>query len=133
MTTPHLREHAVVLGAGMAGLLAARVLSEFYETVTIFERDELPENPVQRKGIPQGRHVHAFTSGGSNTLGRLFPGLLDELVDAGANVWDDGDLSRLWLRYGGYEFKNSGRFADPAAAVPVAASDTTELDGSNHG
>jgi 2-polyprenyl-6-methoxyphenol hydroxylase-like FAD-dependent oxidoreductase len=116
-----MREHAVVLGAGMAGLLAARVLSEFYEAVTIVERDELPENPVQRKGIPQGRHVHAFTSGGSNTLGRLFPGLLDELVDAGANVWDDGDLSRLCFRYGGYEFKNSGRFADPAASATYLA------------
>jgi hypothetical protein len=73
----------------MAGLLAARVLSEFYEAITIVERDELAEVPVQRKGIPQGRHVHAFTSGGSHVLGRLFPGLLDELVDAGPDVWDD--------------------------------------------
>jgi 2-polyprenyl-6-methoxyphenol hydroxylase-like FAD-dependent oxidoreductase len=116
-----MREHTVVLGAGMAGLLAARVLSEFYETVTIVERAELPENPVQRKGIPQGPHLHAFTSGGSNTVGRLFPGLLDELVDAGANVWDDGDLSRLCFRYGGYAFKSSGRFADPAASATYLA------------
>jgi choline dehydrogenase-like flavoprotein len=87
MTPPNSRKDALVLGTGIAGLLAARVLSEFYETVTIVERDELPDNPVQRKGIPQGRHVHAFTSGGSHVLGRLFPGLLDELVGAGANVW----------------------------------------------
>jgi 2-polyprenyl-6-methoxyphenol hydroxylase-like FAD-dependent oxidoreductase len=106
----------------MAGLLAARVLSEFYETVTIVERDELAEVAVQRKGIPQGRHVHAFTSGGSHVLGRLFPGLLDELVDAGAHVWDDGDLSRICFRFGGYGFKNSGRFADPAASATYLAS-----------
>lgn len=114
-------EHAVVLGAGVAGLLAARVLSEFYGTVTIVERDELPDVPVQRKGIPQGRHLHAFMSGGSHVLGRLFPGLLDELIDAGANVWDDGDLSRICFRFGGYQFPNSGRFADPAASSTYLA------------
>ncbi|HET6732099.1 FAD-dependent oxidoreductase [Mycobacterium sp.] len=123
MTPPNRsRKHSVVLGAGMAGLLAARVVSDFYETVTIVERDTLPSDPVQRKGIPQGRHVHAFTSGGSQVLGRLFPGLLDELVDAGANVWDDGDLSRICFRFGGYEFKNSGRFADPVASTTYLAS-----------
>jgi 2-polyprenyl-6-methoxyphenol hydroxylase-like FAD-dependent oxidoreductase len=123
MTPPNRsRKHSVVLGAGMAGLLAARVISNFYETVTIVERDPLSSDPVQRKGIPQGRHVHAFTSGGSHMLGRLFPGLLDELVDAGANVWDDGDLSRICFRFGGYEFKNSGRFADPVASATYLAS-----------
>ncbi|OBA87747.1 hypothetical protein A5662_25700 [Mycobacteriaceae bacterium 1482268.1] len=119
---PHTRKHAVVLGAGMAGLLAARVLSEFYEAVTIVERDELTGAPVQRKGIPQGRHVHAFASGGSQVLGRLFPGLLDELVNAGAEAWDDGDLSRICFHFGGYVFKNSGRFADPAASAMYLAS-----------
>jgi 2-polyprenyl-6-methoxyphenol hydroxylase-like FAD-dependent oxidoreductase len=117
-----MRNHSVVLGAGMAGLLAARVLSEFYETVTVVERDELPEIPVQRKGIPQGSHVHAFMSAGSHVLGRLFPGLLDELVAGGANVWDDGDLSRVCFRFGRYEFKTSGRFADPAASATYLAS-----------
>src|SRR5271168_2148496 len=121
MTPPNSRQHAVVLGAGMAGLLAARVLSEFYNTVTIVERDELPQLPVQRKGIPQGLHVHAFMSRGSHVLGQLFPGLLDELVDAGANVWNDGDLSRVCFRSGRYEFKNSGRFADPAASATYLA------------
>lgn len=116
------REHAVVLGAGMAGLLAARVLSEFYETVTIVERDQLPRTPLQRKGIPQGHHVHAFMCTGSQVLGRLFPGLLDELRDAGANVWDDGDLSRVCFRFGDYAFKSSGRFADPSASATYLAS-----------
>lgn len=122
MTTPTPREHAVVLGAGIAGLLAARVLSRFYEAVTIVERDELAEIPLQRKGVPQGRHVHAFTSGGTHALGRLFPGLLDELIDAGAHVWDDGDLSRICFRFGGYAFKRSGRFADPAASATYLTS-----------
>ena len=79
----------MVLGAGMAGLLAARVLSEFYETVTIVERDQLPRDAPAAQGdstrAPRSR-IHCT---GSQVLGRLFPGLLDELRDAGANVWDD--------------------------------------------
>ncbi len=48
---------AVVLGAGMAGLLAARVLADAYQRVTVVERDPLPQRPANRKGVPQGRHA----------------------------------------------------------------------------
>ena len=74
-----VRERAVVLGAGMAGLLAARVLSECYDSVTVVERDKSLECPSPRKGVPQGRHVHMFLSRGTQVLAELFPGLLDEL------------------------------------------------------
>lgn len=43
------REHAVVLGAGIAGLLAARVLSEFYASVCVIERDKAPGLPIPRR------------------------------------------------------------------------------------
>jgi phytoene dehydrogenase-like protein len=82
MTEKTHRDHAVVLGAGMAGLLAARVLSEFYDSVSVVERDRLPGYPTERKGVPQGRHVHNFLSRGLNVLTELFPGLLDELAAA---------------------------------------------------
>jgi 2-polyprenyl-6-methoxyphenol hydroxylase-like FAD-dependent oxidoreductase len=114
--------HAVVLGAGMAGLLTARVLSEFYEQVTVVERDRLPDTPVQRKGIPQGRHLHSFLSRGCQLLDEFFPGILDELVDAGAAVVDDGDLSRVYTRIGAYEANRWEKFADPAALVFYLAS-----------
>jgi phytoene dehydrogenase-like protein len=52
------RSHAVVIGASIAGLCAARVLSDFYDRVTLFERDDLPGTPVTRKAVPQGRHLH---------------------------------------------------------------------------
>ena len=53
------RGSVVVLGAGMGGLVAARVLADHYARVTIIERDRLPaEGP--RKGVPQGRHVHGL-------------------------------------------------------------------------
>lgn len=61
----------------MAGLLAARVLSDSFETVTIVERDQLPRTTVQRKGIPQGHHVHRLLSRGSQLLDEFFPGILE--------------------------------------------------------
>jgi 2-polyprenyl-6-methoxyphenol hydroxylase-like FAD-dependent oxidoreductase len=117
-----LRGHAVVLGAGMAGLLAARVLSEFYTTVTVVERDQLPANPLQRKGIPQGRHLHSLLSRGTHELERLFPGLLDELIAAGAGVLDDGDLSRVYTRFGHYVLNREQKFTDPATLKIYLAS-----------
>lgn len=116
------RHHAVVLGAGMAGLLAARVLSEFYDSVSVVERDRLPGYPTERKGVPQGRHVHNFLSRGLNVLTELFPGLLDELAAAGAVVAADGDLSRVYTRIGRYELKRSGMLADPTLLTLCLAS-----------
>ncbi len=110
-----LGAHAVVLGAGMAGLAAARVVSEFYDQVTVVERDVLPDGPQQRRGVPQARHLHGLLVGGMQALTQLFPGLDEELRAAGAPVSDEGDLSRmsLWMR--GHELNRSGRFADPDA------------------
>lgn len=108
---------AVVCGAGMAGLLAARVLSEFYDNVTIVERDTLVDNADARRGVRQGRHSHVLTSRGSQEIGKLFPGLLQELIDAGATVCDEGDLSRVSIRIGGREYNRSCTFADPDSVV----------------
>jgi 2-polyprenyl-6-methoxyphenol hydroxylase-like FAD-dependent oxidoreductase len=113
---------AVVCGASMAGLLAARVVSEFYESVTLVERDVLPTDSAQRRGVPQARHLHALLSRGSQALGDLLPGVLDELAAAGANVIDDGDLSALCFRIGEHELNRSGKFADPASLVVHIAS-----------
>ena len=93
-----LGQQAIVCGASMAGLLAAGVLSDFYEAVTLVERDRLPDGPEQRRGVPQARHWHALLSTGSKTLDQLFPGLLDELVTAGATVVDSD--TRVYLRQG---------------------------------
>ncbi|HYP94037.1 MAG TPA: 2-polyprenyl-6-methoxyphenol hydroxylase-like oxidoreductase [Mycobacterium sp.] len=115
MTT--LGEHAVVLGASMGGLLAARVLADFYETVTVVERDVLPETSANRRGVPQGRHVHLLLGRGSQVLDELFPGFLDELVAAGAPSFD-GDMSKLYLSNGGHLFPRSGRAKDVPFFLP---------------
>jgi 2-polyprenyl-6-methoxyphenol hydroxylase-like FAD-dependent oxidoreductase len=112
-------EHAVVLGASIAGLLAARVLAEFFRTVTVIERDELPDDPVNRRGVPQGRHVHALLTGGAKILEELFPGFLDELAAAGAPVWDDGDLSKLSVSFSGHELPRSGTIAGDHKALAM--------------
>jgi len=68
-------DHAVVLGASMAGLLAARTLSDSFETVTVVERDVLPDDAANRRGVPQGRHLHALLARGAQVLEEFFPGL----------------------------------------------------------
>jgi 2-polyprenyl-6-methoxyphenol hydroxylase-like FAD-dependent oxidoreductase len=94
----------------MGGLLAARVLADFYRTVTVVERDVLPTSSAQRRGVPQGRHVHALWPRGSQILDELFPGFLTELLADGCTVWDDGDFSKYYLSFGGHQFVRSGTF-----------------------
>ena len=77
-------EHAVVIGGSMAGLLAARALTDAYERVTVLDRDTLPDGFEGRRAIPQGRHAHALLPHGQACLDALLPRFSDELVAAGA-------------------------------------------------
>jgi 2-polyprenyl-6-methoxyphenol hydroxylase-like FAD-dependent oxidoreductase len=79
---------AVVIGGSMAGMLAARVLADHFATVILVERDRFPVGPEGRKGVPQGRHVHALLMRGRDILEDLFPGLQTELGAAGAPPLD---------------------------------------------
>ncbi len=94
----------------MGGLLAARVLSDFYQTVTVVERDQMPTSTAQRRGVPQGRHVHALWPRGSQILDELFPGLQTELVTDGGKLYSDGDSSKFYMSFGGHQFVRSGPF-----------------------
>jgi len=88
MTTDRTRDHAIVLGASMAGLLAARVLSECYRSVTVVDRDVMPAVGQPRRGVPQGRHLHALLARGAIVLDELFPRLRPELAEHGAVLGD---------------------------------------------
>ncbi|MFD5426773.1 FAD-dependent oxidoreductase [Streptomyces sp. NPDC127084] len=94
------REHAVVIGAGIAGLLCARVLSDVFAHVTIIERDRLAPEPRPRKGVPQGRHAHALQARGLQAFEQLLPGTRDALTAAGAPLADFCRAGRLRLPYG---------------------------------
>jgi 2-polyprenyl-6-methoxyphenol hydroxylase-like FAD-dependent oxidoreductase len=78
------RSHAVVIGAGMAGLTAAQAISRHFGKVTIIERDVLPAEAAPRSGTPQAQHAHALLAGGLKALQTLFPGFENDLVEAGA-------------------------------------------------
>ncbi len=71
----HLGDRAIVIGASIAGLLTARVLSDVYARVTVVERDRLPDRPVRRKGVPQGKHTHLLLRRGADIIQSLFPEL----------------------------------------------------------
>ena len=90
------KDHAIVIGGGIAGLLAARVLAEHFGRVTLVERDTLPAGTGYRKGIPQSRHQHIFLPRGRQIVERLFPGFADALVSSGAEPLDLGQ-SGHWL------------------------------------
>jgi 2-polyprenyl-6-methoxyphenol hydroxylase-like FAD-dependent oxidoreductase len=78
----------VVIGGSLAGLLAARVLSETYQHVTIVDRDEMPVEPVHRKGVPQSRYTHGLLARGFEIFEELLPGLGVDLLEPGALVQD---------------------------------------------
>jgi 2-polyprenyl-6-methoxyphenol hydroxylase-like FAD-dependent oxidoreductase len=92
--------HAVVLGASMAGLLTARVLSERFDQVTIVERDPVADRPDARKGQPQTRHLHGLLASGLQVMSAYFPDLADALRAEGAIVSDMGE-GMNWYTYGG--------------------------------
>src|SRR5262245_297484 len=77
-------QQAVVIGAGMGGLSAARALADHFDRVLVLERDMRPAEPLDRAGVPQGRHVHGLLAGGQRALGELFPGFESDLLRAGA-------------------------------------------------
>ncbi len=91
--------HAVVIGGSIAGLLAARVLVNHFDLVTIVERDRFPEQPEPRPGVPQASHIHVLLAQGLRILEQLFPGLEEELTAAGASPidWiDDWSMLGSW-------------------------------------
>ncbi|WP_231639766.1 FAD-dependent oxidoreductase [Mycobacterium sp. Marseille-P9652] len=101
-------DHAVVLGASMAGLLAARSLADAFERVTVVERDPLPDGYGDRRGVPQGRHLHALLPRGAQVVEGFFPGVLEDLVRDGAQYFDGSDLSRLHYNVGGHLLARTG-------------------------
>jgi 2-polyprenyl-6-methoxyphenol hydroxylase-like FAD-dependent oxidoreductase len=108
---PRAGREAVVLGGGMAGLLAAAALAEAFDRVTLVERDHLPADGRPRRGVPQGRHVHVLLSRGANAIEELLPGFLTELTRAGGVTVTN--LSRLHLDFGGRVLSHAHSESDP--------------------
>ncbi len=76
--------HALIIGGSIAGLLAARVLVDYFDQVTILDRDTFPETPDHRKGVPQSQHAHVLLAWGQVIISQMFPGIIDDLRADGA-------------------------------------------------
>lgn len=91
---------AVVIGGSVAGLTAARVLSKYFESVTVIERTSMPDGADFPKGVPQSRHPHALLLRGEGILEELFPGLKQDLLDGGAQQINFGRDLEMRFPYG---------------------------------
>jgi 2-polyprenyl-6-methoxyphenol hydroxylase-like FAD-dependent oxidoreductase len=117
--------HAVVLGGSMAGLLAARVLSEHFERVTVIERDDDVHGARARKGVPQGNHLHAFLARGRMIAEALFPGLCEDLVTAGA-VRVNAGRELAWHQCGGWRVGHDSDISFLSMSRPCLESQVAE-------
>lgn len=100
---------AVVIGGSIAGLMAARVLSDHADEVLVVERDVSDVDGGPRAGVPQGSQVHALLPAGAVQLERWFPGFAEEAIAGGAVVPPkDGSRDGFYLN------------GQPRLAPPVA-------------
>ena len=114
----YVGKHAIVIGAGMGGLMAARALADHYDEVTIFERDALPDSSEPRKGLPQGKHSHGLLARGREILEQLFPGFTEQMVNQGAmsaDILNDG----LWFNHGVYLCSAPSKMRGLGASRPM--------------
>src|SRR5436305_138613 len=95
-----VNRHAVVVGGSIGGMLAARVLADHFDQVTVVERDQLPEGSENRPGVPQARHLHFLFKRGLMVAEELFPGITADLQEAGSHLLDQGSDFRILYRSG---------------------------------
>jgi len=71
----------VIIGASLAGLFAAAAADAAGARTMIIERDTLPETPLARKGVPQGRQPHVLLHRGLLAAEKLVPGIREDLLN----------------------------------------------------
>src|SRR3982751_6628632 len=94
------RKHAIVIGGSMSGILTARVLSDYYERVTLTDRDRMPEDIELRDGTPQARHLHVLLAKGLQIVEELFPGIGEEMTAKGATTQLWGRDTTVYMKHG---------------------------------
>src|SRR5690348_16008978 len=94
------RQHSIVIGGSVSGMLAARVLSDHFEHVTLIDRDHLPEAVEFRDGTPQAQHAHILLGNGLEILETLFPGIKQEMSAQGAATQHWGRETMVYMKQG---------------------------------
>jgi 2-polyprenyl-6-methoxyphenol hydroxylase-like FAD-dependent oxidoreductase len=108
---------AIVLGASVSGLLAARALSDRFERITVVERDALADGATSRRGVPQSAHAHGLLASGYRVMDRYFPGMMQELNALGAPLTDVvGNF--LWFQYGHWKLRFDSGLRGVAVSRP---------------
>ncbi|MDX6457206.1 MAG: hypothetical protein QOE55_903 [Acidobacteriaceae bacterium] len=97
----YIGKRAIVIGAGVSGLAAARAVADHFEEVVVLERDELPSGSTIRPGVPQGTQAHGLLGGAVKGLRELYPGFDQDLVEAGAVLVNPG--FELLLEFPGFD------------------------------
>lgn len=110
--------HAVVIGASVAGLCAARVLCDHFDRVTVLEKDALRDDASLRRGVPQARHVHALLIGGQRIIEGLFPGFTAWMIANGAETPNMG-ADAAWYVFGGFRPKYRSELNPICASRPL--------------
>lgn len=110
---------AIVIGASMAGLLAARALADHFEQVTLLERDTFPPLGANRKGVPQGKHTHVLLERGRDVMEQFLPGLTENLTDHGAVMIADVSRNVRWFHSGGYHKPGVSGFSGVGVSRPT--------------
>jgi 2-polyprenyl-6-methoxyphenol hydroxylase-like FAD-dependent oxidoreductase len=113
------RSKAIVIGASMAGLLAARVLADYFDKVILLERDTFPEPGLNRKGVPQGKHTHVLLEKGRQIMERYLPGLTEDLMRKGAVYVNDVSLNISWFHSGGFHKPGISGISGVAVSRPT--------------
>lgn len=96
-----LPERAVVLGCGMAGIAAAAALRNHFEDVVVIERDEIPQQPEPRRGVPQHAQLHNLLTCAQSNFEYLLPNFITSLREAGAgdaSVADETHVYELGIK-----------------------------------
>lgn len=114
------RERAIVIGGSIAGLLSARVLTDYFDEVIIVERDKLPATPQARRGVPQSVQPHVLFTKGYRILAELFPGIEERLQTNGAITID-------WAREFKYFLEGKWTFSSEYSSDIVSVTCTRYL------
>jgi len=72
-------------------------LADYFREVVLIDKEPLDRGVEARKAVPQGNHIHGILTPMVTALESLLPGFVDDLAEAGANIFDSGTGTRFHI------------------------------------